>query len=80
MSFHANSTQRSRRAILCGVAASGLNLVVPPAATVRREVVEINYVELAEVELAEEDEAWARLGEEEFLRGYAESDSIYDDL
>jgi hypothetical protein len=28
----------------------------------------------------EEDEAWARLTEAEFFRGYADSDSIYDDL
>lgn len=31
-------------------------------------------------EAKEEDEAWDRLGEAEFFRGYAESDSIYDDV
>ena len=35
----------------------------------------------SEVETAEEeDEAWDRLTEREFFRGYAESDSIYDDI
>lgn len=29
---------------------------------------------------AEEDAAWARMTEREFFRGYAESDSIYDDV
>jgi hypothetical protein len=28
----------------------------------------------------EEDQAWARLTESEFFRGYADSDSIYDDV
>ncbi len=27
-----------------------------------------------------EDEDWRRFGMEQFLKGYAESDSIYDDL
>jgi hypothetical protein len=35
----------------------------------------------SETETAEEeDEAWDRLTESEFFRGYAESDSIYDDI
>jgi hypothetical protein len=28
----------------------------------------------------EEDEAWDRLTESQFFRGYAESDAIYDDI
>jgi hypothetical protein len=28
----------------------------------------------------EEERAWIRFGTEEFLKGYAESDAIYDDL
>jgi hypothetical protein len=28
----------------------------------------------------EEERAWIRFGNEEFLKGYAESDAIYDDL
>jgi hypothetical protein len=28
----------------------------------------------------EEDEAWNRAAEEDFFRGYADSDSIYDDV
>ena len=28
----------------------------------------------------DEDEAWDRLTESEFFRGYADSDSIYDDV
>jgi hypothetical protein len=31
-------------------------------------------------EARQEDEAWDRLGEEQFFRGYADSDSIYDDV
>lgn len=28
----------------------------------------------------QEDEVWERLSAEEFLKGYAESDAIYDEL
>jgi hypothetical protein len=28
----------------------------------------------------EEERAWIRFGNEQFLKGYAESDAIYDDL
>jgi hypothetical protein len=31
-------------------------------------------------ERTEEDREWAQMAAQEFLRGYAESDAIYDDL
>ncbi len=35
---------------------------------------------VAEATDDEEERAWIRFGNEEFLKGYAESDAIYDDL
>lgn len=39
----------------------------------------ITSVHVVIIALDDEDDAWERLGAEQFFKGYADSDSIYDD-
>jgi hypothetical protein len=54
-------------------------LKVPPDVVAQVEQVERLRVILVVPE-RDEDEGWAQLAAEEFLRGYDESDAIYDEL
>ncbi len=45
-----------------------------------RNAGEVRVVVLLPENEQKEDQDWRRLGMERFLQGYAESDSIYDDL
>ena len=81
MTFNPNLFQPSRRTVLRASGAGLLGLTLPhDLAAQLQNVASLRVLVPSDSETAEEeDEAWARLTEREFFRGYAESDSIYDD-